>query len=254
MTNTQLPKTDYVPVAPGEVVLIGGGPGDPELLTIAAWRALQDADVILYDRLAPVSVLSQVSAELVEVGKIPRGEFTSQQVINATLIERAKDGQRVVRFKGGDSFVFGRGGEECLALAEARVPFRVIPGVTSSIAGPELAGIPVTHRGLSQGFTVVSAHIGTVDEQSTINWEALAKSHTTLVLLMGVFHLDEVVETLLGHGLDSQTPAAIIERAASPQMRVVRASLEDLAQAAEDAGIQPPAITVIGDVAALELR
>ncbi len=254
MTNTQLPQTDYVPVAPGEVVLIGGGPGDPELLTIAAWRALQDADVILYDRLAPVSVLSQVSAELVEVGKIPRGEFTSQEVINATLIERAKDGQRVVRFKGGDSFVFGRGGEECLALAEAGVPFRVIPGVTSSIAGPELAGIPVTHRGLSQGFTVVSAHIGAVDEQSTINWEALAKSQTTLVLLMGVFHLDEVVETLLGHGLDSQTPAAIIERAASPDMRVIRARLEDLAQAAEDAEIQPPAITVIGDVAALELR
>lgn len=171
-------------LTPGEVVLVGGGPGDPDLLTVAGLRAIQQADVIIHDRLGPVSALGEArpEAELINVGKVPRGDFTPQEEINALLIERARRGLRVVRLKGGDNCVFGRGGEEWQECAAAGIPVRVIPGVTSAVAVPALARIPVTHRSLTQGFTVVSGHVPPGDDRSQLDWRALAQTHTTLVL------------------------------------------------------------------------
>lgn len=242
-------------LAPGSVTLVGGGPGDPGLMTLSGLAALRAAEVVLYDHLAPLELLSQTrpDAELIDVGKLPRGAFTPQQEINRLLVEHARAGRRVVRFKGGDSFVFGRGGEEIQACAAAGIPVRVIPGVSSAIAAPELAGIPVTHRGLSQGFTVVSAHVGPESPQSTVNWPALATSATTLVVLMGVRTLPEVCATLLHHGLAADTPAAIIENAGRPDARTVRSTLAGLPEAAAEAAVASPAVTVIGEVAGLEL-
>ena len=239
----------------GWVTLIGGGPGDPGLLTVAGLRALRAADVVAYDRLAPVSILAEAcpDAHLIDVGKVPHGPFTPQEAINALLIRHARAGRRVVRLKGGDSFVFGRGGEEWQACAEAGVPVRVVPGVSSAVAGPALAGIPVTHRGLSQGFTVVSAHVPPGDPRSDVAWEALARSGTTLVILMGVGTLEAVCRTLVSAGLPPHTPAAVIADAARPTMRVVRGDVATIAAAAREAGIAPPAITVIGAVAGIAL-
>lgn len=243
------------PLEPGTVVLVGGGPGDPDLITVGGLRAIQQADVIIYDRLAPLEVLDEArpDAEKIDVGKIPRGPQTSQDDINAMLIEHALAGKKVVRFKGGDNFLFGRGGEEALECAAAGVPVRVIPGVSSSIAAPALAGIPVTHRGLSQGVTIVSGHVPPGDPRSSLNWRAMATTGTTLVILMGVKYLPEIVAELLGAGLDDQTPAAIVMNAGSDQMRTLRAPVSELAGLAEREGVRPPAITIIGAVAELEL-
>lgn len=240
---------------PGTVVLVGGGPGDPDLITVGGLRAIQQADVVVYDHLAPLAVLAEArdDAELIDVGKIPRGPQTSQDDINALLITHAQAGRRVVRLKGGDNFLFGRGGEEAIECAAAGVAVRVIPGVTSALAAPALAGIPVTHRGLSQGVTVVSGHVPPHDMRSELDWSVLAGTHTTLVVLMGVKYLPEIVAELLTAGLAPQTPAAIVMRAASPQMRVLRAPIDQIVELAIAEGVEPPAITVIGAVAALEL-
>lgn len=232
----------------GEVILVGGGPGDPGLLTVAGLAALKTADVIVYDRLAPLAVLDECDAELIGVGKIPRGPFTPQDRINQVLVEHATAGKTVVRFKGGDSFVFGRGGEEWDYCVAHGVPVRVIPGVTSAVAVPELAGIPVTHRSLTQGFITVSGHIGPSHPDCTVNWAALAQANLTIVILMGVQALPEITATLIASGLDASTPAAVIADGGLPTMRVVRADLAGIAAAAHDAEITPPAITVIGDV------
>lgn len=239
----------------GLVTLVGGGPGDPGLLTLAGADALAEADVVLYDHLAPQESLelARPGAELVDVGKLPRGQFTPQHEINQLLVQHAQAGKNVVRFKGGDVFVFGRGGEEWQACSEAGVPVHVIPGVTSATSAPGLAGIPVTHRGLSQGFTVVSAHVGPESPHSTLNWDALATNATTLVVLMGVKTLPEVCAGLIARGMDAATPAAIIEKAASPEMAVVRGTVGTLPDLAAAAGIGAPAITVIGAVAGLQL-
>jgi len=175
-------------VRSGMVTLVGGGPGDPELLTLKGFQALADADVVVVDRLAPLAALDGLreGVEIIDVSKIPRGRFTPQDEINAVLISRAREGLVVVRLKGGDSFVFGRGMEEVIACREAGVEVEVIPGVTSAVAAPELAGIPLTHRGVSQGFTVVSGHPAPGDPGSTLDWDALARGGTTLVVLMGV--------------------------------------------------------------------
>ena len=244
--------TDLIP---GTVVLVGGGPGDPDLITVAGLRAIRQADVVLHDHLAPQDVLAEARPDclLVPVGKWPRGKFTPQEEINRLLVEHARAGRRVVRLKGGDSFVFGRGGEEWLACAEAGVPVRVIPGVTSAIAAPELAGIPVTHRTLSQGFAVVSGHVAPDDERSTVAWAALARSGVTLVILMGVAHLDAIAAALLDAGADAATPAAVVTKACAPDMAVVRGTLADIAVRARDAGVRPPSITVVGAVAELSL-
>jgi uroporphyrin-III C-methyltransferase len=225
--------------APGRVTLVGGGPGDPDLLTLAGLRALQSADIILTDHLAPdVSTLVN-GTEVVNVGKTPHGPATPQEEINALLIEHARAGRHVVRLKGGDPFVFGRGGEEFIACADAGVAVAVVPGVTSAVAAPELAGIPVTHRG---------------DPHCHIDWAALAQSGTTLVLLMGVRHLPAIAAALAEGGLPADTPAAVVTKAASPAMQVVRGTLATIADLAVSNSVRPPSVTVIGDVAGLDLR
>ena len=242
---------DDVTTGVGHVTLVGGGPGDPGLLTVAGLAAIQSADVIICDRLAPLAVLSQAPAgvEVIDVAKIPRGEFTSQERINELLVEHGRAGRRVVRLKGGDNFIFGRGGEELLACAEAGVPVTVIPGVSSAIAAPALAGIPLTHRSLTQGVTIVSAHLPPDHPGSTLDWSALARANTTLVIMMGVATLPAVSDELVAQGMDPATPAATIADAGLPSQRSVRATLATIAAVTTEAEITPPAITVIGAVA-----
>lgn len=188
---------------------------------------------------------------LIDVGKIPGGRATSQQRINELLIEHAQAGRRVVRFKGGDPFVFGRGGEEAIACAEAGVVVEVVPGVTSAVAGPALAGIPVTHRGVVQAFTVVSGHVPPGHPASTTDWGALARAGHTIVVLMGVANLGAICAELVAHGLPSDTPAAVVADAWLPTMQTVRGTVASIAEVAS--GVRPPAIVVIGAVAAQEL-
>jgi uroporphyrin-III C-methyltransferase len=235
----------------GRVILVGGGPGDPGLLTVAGAAALRAADVVVTDRLAPLSLLADLNddVDVIDVGKVPFGLATSQTEINRILIEQARAGRTVVRLKGGDSFVFGRGGEEMLACAAAGVPVSMIPGVTSAFAVPAVAGIPVTHRGLSQGVTLVSGHVAPEDPASTVDYAALARSGTTLVLLMAVATLPAITKALLEHGMPYETPAATIADGTRPEQRVVRAHLGTIAQEVVASGIAPPAVTVIGKVA-----
>jgi uroporphyrin-III C-methyltransferase len=234
----------------GSVILVGGGPGDPGLITVAGLEAVRLADVVVCDRLAPQSVLqyTKPGAEIIDVAKIPKGAATSQERINALLIDRARAGLSVVRLKGGDSFVFGRGGEEWQACAHAGIPVRVIPGVSSATAGPALAGVPLTHRQLTQGFTVVSGHAPPGDPGSTLDWAALARANTTLVIMMGVATLPAITAELIKEGLPGGTPAMTVADAGMPTQRVVNGTLADIAEATRDAGIRPPAITVIGSV------
>lgn len=240
--------------AGGRVILVGGGPGDPGLLTVAGREALYGADVVVTDRLAPVSVLAELDpdVEVIDVGKIPFGKATKQSDINSILIDRAQEGKTVVRLKGGDSFLFGRGGEEMLACAAAGVEASVIPGVTSALAVPALAGIPITHRGLTQGVTVVSGHVPPGHPDSTVDYAALARSGTTLVFLMAVATLPEITRTLLEYGLSPDTAAATIANGTTAAQRVVRGTLANIAALVAAKGIVPPAITVIGAVCALE--
>jgi len=239
----------------GTVTLLGGGLGDPGLLTVAGIEAVRQADVIVHDRLAPLSALRHArdDVQVVDVGKIPRGDFTPQERINDLLVEHALAGRNVLRFKGGDNFVFGRGGEEAEACAARGIPVVVIPGISSSIAAPALAGIPVTHRSLVQGFTVVSAHVPPGDPRSTLDWGAIARSRTTIVVLMGVATLGAVAETLVAEGLSPDTPAAVVADAGLPSMRTVRAPLRDIDARARRDGLGAPAVVVIGDVAALDV-
>lgn len=238
----------------GRVILVGGGPGDPGLLTVAGLAAVRSADVIVTDRLAPLAVLDQAppGVEIVDVGKIPRGRFTPQERINELLVEHARAGRTVVRLKGGDNFVFGRGGEEWQACAAAGIEVRVIPGVSSAVGVPALAGIPLTHRTANQGFTVITAHVPPGDPRSTLDYAALARTGTALVILMGVATLPAVTAELIRHGLDPATPAATVADGGLPGQRVVRAAVAAIAEVTAAAGIRPPAITVIGSVAGFD--
>ncbi|MET0965129.1 MAG: uroporphyrinogen-III C-methyltransferase [Nakamurella sp.] len=238
----------------GRVVLVGGGPGDPGLITVAGLAAVRAADVVVTDRLAPLAVLADVKpgAEVVDVAKIPGGRTTPQEEINRLLIEHATSGKLVVRLKGGDNFVFGRGGEEWQACAQAGVPVQIIPGVSSAIAAPALAGIPLTHRTANQGFTVITGHVRPGDVRSTIDYAALARAGTALVVLMGVGTLEAIAMELIRYGMDPETPAATVADGTMPSQRVVRATLLTIAEATHDAGIRPPAVTVIGSVAAFD--
>jgi len=235
----------------GSVTLVGGGPGDPGLVTVAGREAIESADVIVTDRLAPLAALAWARAdvEIIDVAKIPGGRSTSQDDINQLLVEHAKAGRHVVRFKGGDNFVFGRGGEELLACLDAGIEARVVPGVTSAIAAPALAGIPVTHRGLTQGFTVVSGHVPPSHPDSTLDYAALARSGSTIVVLMGVRTLGAICEALIDGGMDPATPAAVVADGAMPSQRVVRATVATIDDRATAAGLGAPAVTVIGAVA-----
>ncbi|WP_322097454.1 uroporphyrinogen-III C-methyltransferase [Nakamurella alba] len=243
-------------VSGGRVVLVGGGPGDPGLITVAGMAAVAEADVLVVDRLAPLAVLQRArdGAQIIDVSKIPHGPSTSQDEINRLLVTHARAGRTVVRLKGGDNFVFGRGGEEWQACEAAGIDVRIVPGVSSATAAPALAGIPVTHRTLNQGYTVVTAHVPPGDPRSTLDWAALARTGTALVLMMGLKTLPEVCSTLIGHGLDPATPAATVADAGLPSQRRVVGTVADIADRTREAGLKAPAVTVIGSVAAFDPR
>jgi uroporphyrin-III C-methyltransferase / precorrin-2 dehydrogenase / sirohydrochlorin ferrochelatase len=235
------------------VVLVGGGPGHPELVTVAARRALSEADVVVADRLAPRELLSELSpdVELVDVAKLPRGRSASQDEINRVIVERARQGKRVVRFKGGDPFVFGRGYEEMLACAEAGVPCTVLPGVTSAISVPAAAGIPVTHRGVAHEVTVVSGHVPPGHDGSLVDWDALARMRGTVVLLMAVQNLPAIAERLVTGGRPPETPVAVIAEGTMPGERTVLSTLATVAEDVVREDVRPPAIVVVGKVVAV---
>jgi len=237
----------------GQVWLVGAGPGDPGLITVAGLEALRRADVVVYDRLVSPQLLAQArpDAELVYVGKSGHGEAMSQEEINALLVEKAREGKAVVRLKGGDPFVFGRGGEEALALAQAGVDFAVVPGVTSAVAVPAYAGIPVTHRGLSSSMAVVTGHEAARKEKGSVRWGQLAGAVDTLVVLMGAKSLPAIVEELLAHGRPPGTPAAFIYMGTTARQRTVVAPLGEVARRVAEAGLGPPAVLVVGEVVGL---
>ncbi|MBQ1040566.1 uroporphyrinogen-III C-methyltransferase [Micromonospora sp. C81] len=234
----------------GRVALVGAGPGDPELITVKGWRLLTEADVVVADRLVPGLLLDELrpDVELVDASKIPYGPSRAQEEINQILVDRALAGAFVVRLKGGDPYVFGRGGEELLACAEAGVPVTVVPGVTSSIAAPAAAGIPVTHRGVAHEFTVVSGHLAPDSPASLVRWDALAGLRGTLVILMGLKNLAAITATLIAHGRSPQTPAAVVQEATTGAQRVLRSTLDAVAADALAADLRPPAVVVVGDV------
>ncbi len=241
-------------VVPGGVALVGGGPGDPELITVRGRRLLAYADVVVADRLAPPELLAELAphVEVIDAAKIPYGRAMAQDAINAVLIERARAGQFVVRLKGGDPFVFARGYEEVLACAEAGIPVTVVPGVSSAIAVPALAGVPVTHRAVNHEFVVVSGHLAPDDPESLVNWDALAKLSGTLVLLMAVERMELFAAALLKGGRPAQTPVLAVQHGTTAAERIVRATLSDVPERLRSEGIRPPAVIVIGPVAAFE--
>ena len=235
------------------VVLVGGGPGDPELVTIAARNALASADVVVADRLAPRELLDVLppGVELIDVAKLPRGRYASQDFINEVIVARALEGKRVVRFKGGDNFVFGRGYEEVIACAAAGVAVTVIPGLSSAIAVPARAGIPVTHRGVAHEFTVISGHLPPGHPDSLVEWGALARLRGTLVMLMAVENASAIAKTLVAEGREADTPVAVIVEGTMPEERTVLATLGTLADEIAAQQVRPPAIIVVGEVVAV---
>ena len=232
------------------VTLIGGGPGDPGLISVAGRKALMEADIVVADRLAPRELLSELPAdvELVDVAKLPRGRSAQQEEINRIIVEAALEGKAVARFKGGDNFIFGRGFEEVLACREAGVPVHVIPGLTSPVTVPGVAGIPVTHRGVAHEFTVISGHVPPGDPTSLTNWSAVAGLGGTLVLLMAVQNAPAIATALLDGGREPGTPVAVICDGTMPTERTVLATLETLEKTLADQNVQPPAIIVVGEV------
>lgn len=238
-------------ITPPGVALIGAGPGDPDLITVRGRRLLARADVVLADRLAPRELLDELGSHVtvIDAAKVPYGRAMAQEEINTQLIEHAKAGRFVVRLKGGDPYVFGRGFEEVLACVAAGVPVTVVPGVTSAISVPAAAGIPVTHRGLTQEFVVVSGHVAPGDPRSLVDWPALGRLRGTLVLLMAVERIGVFADALITHGRPPDTPVAVIASGTLQGQRVVHCTLVDAAVAS--AGIRPPAIVVVGSVAGL---
>ena len=237
----------------GYVYLVGAGPGDAGLITLRGVEALKQADVVLYDALASGRLLDHAPppAERIYVGKQAGRHTLGQDEINKLLADKALAGKVVVRLKGGDPFVFGRGGEEALALAEAGVAFEVVPGITAGVAGPAYAGIPVTHRHLAASMALITGHEAPDKEESDLDFDSLAGWGGTLVFYMGVKNLRRICEELVSRGLSPRTPAAVIRWAATPRQEVVTAAVADLPGAVEAAGIKPPAIIVIGKVVSL---
>jgi len=232
----------------GTVALVGAGPGDPELLTLRAAKLLAAADVVVYDALVSDGVMALISprAELIDAGKRP-GQGVAQELINVLLLRLAGEGKQVVRLKGGDPFVFGRGGEEAAALAAAGVQCEIVPGISSAIAAPAAAGVPVTFRGLAASFTVATGH--RQHGETPVNWTALAQTGGTLVVLMGVAHRGEIADALMAGGLAPDTPVAVIHRATTGAETAQRCMLSELGTTA----VQSPATLVIGSVAALDV-
>jgi uroporphyrin-III C-methyltransferase/precorrin-2 dehydrogenase/sirohydrochlorin ferrochelatase len=239
-------------VVHGGVALVGGGPGDPELITVRGRRLLAHADVVVADRLAPQELLAELApqVEVIDAAKIPYGRAMAQHAINEVLIDRAKAGKFVVRLKGGDPFVFARGYEEVLACADAGIPVTVVPGVTSAIGVPALAGVPVTHRAVTHEFVVVSGHVAPGHPESLVNWNALAALSGTIVLLMAVERIELFAKALLEGGRPADTPVLVVQQGTTTAQRTLRATLDDAAERIREDGIRPPAIIVIGSVAA----
>jgi len=238
----------------GHVWLVGAGPGDPSLITVAGLEALRRADVVLYDRLAPQELLAEAprDALLLDAGKSPDNQRMTQEQTNAALVEYGREGKRVVRLKGGDPFVFGRGGEEAMALAEAGVPCTVIPGITSAIGGLAAGGVPVTHRGIATSFTVVTGHEDPTKPEAQVRWEYLARSAETLVILMGVERLEAIAQAILAGGREASTPAALVQEATTAHQRTVTGTLATIAEVARREEIRNPALFVVGAVAGLQ--
>lgn len=233
----------------GRVYLVGAGPGDPDLITVKGSNILKEADVVVYDRLANPRLLSltKKDSEHIYVGKRPGKPSVSQRQINHILVTRAREGKRVVRLKGGDPFIFGRGGEECEALKSEAIPYEIVPGISSALAAPAYAGIPLTHRKMARSFTVVTGHtIEGIDHFD--NWEHLAHADT-LVILMGMKNLEKIAKILIRLGRDAATPAAVIEKATYQSQRTVSGALADIAARAGD--LSPPATIVIGELASM---
>lgn len=239
-------------VVRGGVALVGGGPGDPELVTVRGRRLLAHADVVVADRLAPQELLAELSpdVEVIDAAKIPYGRSMAQDAINSVLVDRAKEGKFVVRLKGGDPFVFARGQEEIIACAEAGIPVTVVPGVTSAIGVPALAGVPVTHRAMTHEFVVVSGHVAPEHPESLVNWDALAAMRGTIVLLMAVERIELFAKVLRKGGRPADTPVLVVQQGTTSAERTLRATLADAPERIRAEGIRPPAIIVIGAVAA----
>ena len=253
--NADEPPTRRRDDGVGTVFLVGSGPGDPDLLTVKAKRLIESADVVLHDKLPGPEILGEIpEAKREDVGKRAGGEWTPQEYTNRRMVELAREGNRVVRLKGGDPFVFGRGGEEAEHLADEGIPFEVVPGVTSAIAGPAVAGIPVTHRDHASSVSFVTGHEDPTKDESAVNWDALAATGGTIVVLMGVGKLPAYAAALRDAGLDGDTPVALVERATWPDSRVATGTLDTIVDARDEAEIEPPAVTVIGDVAAARDR
>jgi uroporphyrin-III C-methyltransferase / precorrin-2 dehydrogenase / sirohydrochlorin ferrochelatase len=249
LTPESLVSSDVVR---GGVALVGGGPGDPELITVRGRRLLAQADVVVADRLAPPELLAELppQVEVIDAAKIPYGRAMAQDAINDVMIDRARAGNFVVRLKGGDPFVFARGYEEVLACVEGGIPVTVVPGVTSAIGVPALAGVPVTHRAINHEFVVVSGHLPPGHPESLVNWDALAAMSGTIVLLMAVERIELFADVLLKGGRPADTPVLVVQHGTTAAQRTLRATLADTPEKIRAEGIRPPAIIVIGAVAA----
>ncbi|HEX9061781.1 MAG TPA: uroporphyrinogen-III C-methyltransferase, partial [Clostridia bacterium] len=239
---------------PGKVYIMGVGPGDYKLITLKAKECIEKADVIVYDRLISSRIikLAKENAELIYVGKMPDCHAVPQEGINEILVKKAREGKTVVRVKGGDPFMFGRGGEEAQALVDNGIEFEIIPGVTSAISVPAYAGIPVTHRDFSSSLHIITGHEKPGKESSFIDYEVVSKIEGTLVFLMGVKNLSDICKNLIKYGKDKETPVAVVENGTTPFQRKVLGTLETISQIVIEEGIKSPAVTVIGDVVGLE--
>ncbi|MFC9327688.1 uroporphyrinogen-III C-methyltransferase [Kitasatospora sp. NPDC057015] len=248
LRDGSLAARQYRERTPG-VALVGGGPGDPDLITVRGRRLLADADVVVADRLAPRELLAELAphVEVIDASKIPYGRYMAQEAINQTLIDHAKAGKFVVRLKGGDPYVFGRGGEELLACVQAGLTVTVVPGISSSISVPAAAGIPVTHRGMTHEFTVISGHVGP-DERSLTNWDAVAGMTGTVVLLMAVDKIGAIAARLVEGGRSVDTPVAVVQEGTTAGQRRIDATLGTVGAVVAAEQVRPPAVIVIGEV------
>ncbi|MCA0144133.1 uroporphyrinogen-III C-methyltransferase [Blastococcus sp. LR1] len=240
----------------GRVVLVGGGPGDPGLITVRGQQALSLADVVVVDHLAPRTLVAGLRPDvrLVDASKLPRGRAMPQEQINEVLVSSAREGKQVVRLKGGDPFVFGRGMEEVLACVAADVPVEVVPGVTSAVGVPGIAGIPVTHRGLTHEFVVVSGHVPPGHPQSLVDWSAIGRLRGTVVVLMGVDTAAAIAAALVEHGRRPATPVAVVTDGTTARQRTIRTTLADLGGTLRDEEVRPPAVWIVGEVVDLAAR
>ena len=237
----------------GKVYLVGSGPGDPELLTMKARRLIDTADVVIFDQLPGKAILDSIpqNTEKIDAGKFAGDHRLSQWETNELIVEKAKEGKMIVRLKGGDPYMFGRGGEEAEVLVEAGVEFEVVPGITSAIAAPAYAGIPVTHRDHASMVTFLTGHEDPTKDETALDWEILAKFEGTIVIFMGVKMLGRNTGELIKFGKDPKTPVALVERGTRPDQRVTIGTLETITDIAKEQGVKAPAITLIGDVVKL---